>query len=191
MRYNLVDNRPQKITVATIDGMKVSNPTDALLDANGIGYTRTTFDPPEVTDTQKLEHTYAIQDGSIIDVWTVTDKTADELIAMYTAQIVEIYQSAEQYKNDGQITYPGTGKNYIPRWVFEFYNTALINKDSYFPTAESTIDVAAVDGSTDTMTFTEFVTFYGYLIQRYMGVTAAQNLEIKALTDKIKELRAE
>ena len=191
MRYNLVDGRPQKITVATIDGYKVSNPTDAQLDAAGIGYFYTPTDPPEVTETQKLEHTYAIQDGSIIDVWTVTDKTAQELIDLYTAQIVEIYNSAEQYKNDGQITYPATGKNYIPRWVYEFYNAVLIGKDSYFPTPESAIDITAVDGTTDAMTFTEFVTFYAYLVQRYMGVTAAQNLEIKALTDKIKELRAE
>ena len=122
MRYNLIDGQPKKIDVVTIDGMTISNPSDALLDANGIGYTRTTIDPPAITETQKLEHTYAIQDGSIIDVWTVTDKTADELIAMYTAQIMEIYQSAEQYKNDGKITYPGPGKNYIPRWVYEFYN---------------------------------------------------------------------
>ena len=108
---------------------------------------------------------------------------------MYTAQIVEIYQSAETYKNDGQITYPGTGKNYIPRWVYEFYNAVLIGKDSYFPTPESTIDITAVDGTTDAMTFTEFVTFYGFLIQSYMVTTATQNAEIKTLTDKRKELR--
>ena len=190
MRYNLIDGQPKKIDVVTINGRRISNPSDALLDANGIGYTRTIIDPPEVTDeTKKLLHTYAIQDGSIVDVWTVTDKTAAELIEMYTAQIVEIYQSAETYKNDGQITYPGTGKNYIPRWVYEFYNAVLIGKDSYFPTPESTIDITAVDGTTDAMTFTEFVTFYGFLIQSYMVTTATQNAEIKTLTDKIKELR--
>ncbi len=190
MRYNLIDNQPKKIDVVTINGMTTSNPSDALLDSNGIGYTRTTIDPPEITDTQKLEHTYAIQDGSIIDVWTVTDKTADELIAMYTAQIVEIYQSAEEYKNDGQITYPATGKNYIPRWVYEFYNAVLIKLDAYFPTPESTIDVTAVDGTSDAMTQEQFLTFYAYLTQTFMLATAVQNSAIKTLTDKIKELRA-
>ena len=189
MRYQLIDGEPWKITLVTIKGRQISNPSDALLDANNIGYTRTIIDPPTITDTQRLLHSYAIDNGSIIDVWTVTDKTPAELIDMYTAQIVEIYQSAEQYKNDGQITYQATGKNYIPRWVYEFYNAVLIGKDSYFPTPESTIDITAVDGTTDAMTFSEFVTFYAYLVQRFMGVTAAQNLEIKALTDKIKELR--
>ena len=191
MRYNLIDNRPQKITVATIDDMKVSNPTDAQLDAAGIGYDRDYIDPPEIKETEKLIHTYSIFGGDIVDVWTVVDKTADELIAMYTAQIVEIYQSAEEYKNDGQITYPGTGKNYIPRWVYEFYNAVLIKLDAYFPTPESTLTVTAVDGTSDDMTQTEFLTFYGYLIQTFMTATGAQNAEIKTLTDKIKELRAE
>lgn len=192
MRYNLVDGRPQKITVATIEGYKVSNPTDAQLDAAGIGYSYTPTDPPEVTDeTKKLVHDYVTSGRTIADYWQIVDKTADELIAMYIEQITAIYNNAETYKNDGKILYPATGKEYIPRWVFEFYNTALINKDNYFPTAESTIDVAAVDGSTDTMTFSEFVTFYGYLIQTYMTATGTQNAEIKALTDKIKAFRAE
>lgn len=192
MRYELIDNRPQKITVAIIDGMKVSNPTDAMLDAAGIGYTYTPTDPPEVTDeTKKLVHDYVTSGRTIADLWQIVDKSAAELIDMYISQITEIYNNAETYKNDGKILYPVTNKEYIPRWVFEFYNTALINKDSYFPTPESTIDVAAVDGSTDTMTFAEFVTFYGYLIQTYMTATGTQNAEIKTLTDKIKELRAE
>ena len=192
MRYILDDGRPKLIKTVKINGMLISNPSDAMLDADGIGYEYTPTAPPEVTDeTKKLVHDYVTSGRTIADYWQIVDKTADELIDLYTAQIVEIYQSAEQYKNDGQITYPSTGKNYIPRWVFEFYNTALINKDSYFPTAESTIDVAAVDGSTDKMTFSEFVTFYGFLIQSYMVTTATQNAEIKTLTDKIKELRAE
>lgn len=190
MRYNLADNKPVPITNVTIDGMRISNPSDALLDANGIGYTRTVIDPPAITDTQKLEHSYAIENGSIIDVWTVTDKTAQELIAMYTAQIMEIYQSAETYKNDGQITYPVTGKNYIPRWLYEYYNAALISKDQYFPTPESTLTITAVDGTSDEMNFEQFVTFYAYIAGTFMGSTATQNAEIKTLTDKIKELRA-
>ena len=191
MRYELINNIPVQIKVATIDGMRISNPSDELLETNNIGYTRTVIDPPEVTDeTKKLLHTYAIDNGSIVDVWTVTDKTAQELIEMYTAQIVEIYQSAERYKNDGQITYPATGKNYIPRWVYEFYNAVLIKLDAYFPTPESTLTVTAVDGTSDNMTMAQFLEFYGYLIQTFMTATGTQNAEIKALTDKIKELRA-
>ena len=189
MRYYLADNQPVPITNVTIDDMRISNPSDALLEANNIGYALKHIDPPAITDTQKLEHSYAAYSGEIIDIWTVTDKTAQELIDMYTAQIMEIYQSAETYKNDGQITYPGTGKNYIPRWVYEFYNAVLIKPENYFPAQDSTIAITAVDGTSDNMTLAEFVTFYGYLITSYMTTTATQNAEIKTLTDKIKELR--
>lgn len=191
MRYDLINGQVIPIKKAVINGMMVSNPPDTMLDENGIGYTRTVVDPPEVTDeTQKLEHQYQIQDGSIVDVWTIADKTSQELIDLYISQITDIYNSAEDFKNDGKILYPTTGKEYIPRWVFEFYNTALINKDSYFPTAESTIEVAAVDGSSTLMTFSEFVTFYGFLIASYMTYTNTQNEAIEILTDKIKELRS-
>ena len=192
MRYELIDNQPRQITVVTINGRKISNPSDALLEANNIGYTRTVIDPPEVTDeTKKLLHSYAIENGSIVDVWSVTDKMAQELIEMYTAQIVEIYNAAETYKNDGKILYPATGKEYIPRWCYEFYNAVLIKPENYFPTLESTLAVSAVDGTTDNMTLAEFVTFYAYLAGTFMQATGTQNAEIKVLTDKIKALRNE
>lgn len=192
MRYELIDNQPRPITVVTIDERRISNPSDAYLDANNIGYTRTVIDPPEVTDeTKKLLHSYSIVDGSIVDVWSVTDKTAAELIDLYTAQIVDIYNAAESYKNDGKILYPATGKEYIPRWVYEFYNAVLIRLDDYFPTPDVTIGITAVDGTSDSMTKAEFVTFYGFLVQSYMTTTGTQNAEIKALTDKIKALRNE
>ena len=192
MRYNLVDNRPQKITVATIDSMKVSNPTDAMLDAAGIGYTYTPTDPPEVPDeTKKVIHDYVTSGRTIADLWTIVDKSKQELIDLYAAQITDIYNTAEAYKTDGVIEYPVNGKGYIPRWVYEFYNAMLISSTALFPTPESTQDIAAVDGSTDAMTQAEFVALYQYLITSYAGYTATQNAEIKTLTDKIKALRAE
>ena len=192
MRYELIDNRPVKITVATIDGYKVSNPTDAQLDAAGIGYEYTPTDAPEVTDeTKKLVHDYVTSGRTIADLWQIVDKTKQELIDLYTAQITDIYNTAEAYKTDGIIEYPVTGKGYIPRWVYEFYNAMLISSTALFPTPESTQDIAAVDGSTDAMTQAEFIALYQYLITSYAGYTAAQNAQIKTLTDKIKELRAE
>lgn len=192
MRYELIDNRPQKITVATINGMKVSNPTDTQLVAAGIGYEYTPTDPPEVTDeTKKLLHDYVTSGRTIADYWQIVDKTEQELIDLYTAKIVTIYNSAEEYKTDGKIEYPETGKEYIPRWVYEFYNAVLIKLDAYFPTPESTLTVTAVDGTSDEMTKAEFLTFYAYLTQTFMTATAVQNSAIKTLTDKIKELRAE
>ena len=192
MRYELIDGKPSLIAKVTVDGMLYTNPSDSFLDENEIGYTRTIVPSPEVSDeTKKLIHTYEVIDGSITDVWTEVWKTNEELINLYIEQITDIYNTSENYKHDGKILYPGTGKEYIPRWVFEFYNTALINKDSYFPTAEATIDVAAVDGTSDKMTFQEFVQFYYYLISQYMTYTNTQNEDIAELTAKIKELRDE
>lgn len=192
MRYELIDGKPSLIAKVTVDGMLYTNPSDSFLDENEIGYTRTIVPSPEVSDeTKKLIHTYEVIDGSITDVWTEVWKTNEELINLYIEQITDIYNTSENYKHDGKILYPVTGKEYIPRWVFEFYNTALINKDSYFPTAEATIDVAAVDGTSDKMTFQEFVQFYYYLISQYMTYTNTQNEDIAELTAKIKELRDE
>jgi len=192
MRYELIDGQPSLITKVTVGGMLYTNPSDSFLDENEIGYTRTIIPSPEVSDeTKKLIHTYEVVDNSIIDVWTEVEKTNEELISLYLDKITDIYNTAEDYKQDGKILYPVTGKEYIPRWVFEFYNTALINKDSYFPTEDSTIDVAAVDGTSDKMTFQEFVQFYYYLISQYMMYTNTQNDDIAVLTAKIKELRDE
>ena len=192
MRYELVSGYPKEITQVTVNGMIYTNPSDSFLDSNGIGYIRVKLDPPEPSDeTKKIIHTYEIINNLITDVYTEVEKTDQELIEMYISQITAIYNTAEDYKQDGKILYPVTGKEYIPRWVFEFYNTALINKDSYFPTAESTIDVSAVDGTSDKMTFQEFVQFYYYLIMQYMSYTNTQNEDIAVLTAKIKELRDE
>lgn len=192
MKYELINGQPRQIKKITLNGMIYTNPSDALLEENNIGYTRTVVPQPELSDeTKKLTHTYEIVNNSITDVWTEVDKTPEELVNMYTAQIEDIYNTAENYKNDGKILYPATNKEYIPRWVFEFYNTALINKEAYFPTEESTIEVAAVDGSTDTMTLQEFLQFYLYLISSYATYTDTQNDDIKELVDKIKALRNE
>lgn len=190
MKYELINGYPKPIKKVTLNGMIYTNPSDALLEENNIGYTRTVVPQPELSDeTKKFTHTYEIVNNSITDVWTEVDKTPEELVNMYTAQIEDIYNTAEAYKNDGKILYPATNKEYIPRWVFEFYNTALINKEAYFPTEESTIEVAAVDGSTDTMTLQEFLQFYLYLISSYATYTDTQNDDIKELVDKIKALR--
>ena len=192
MRYELVNGYPKEITKVTIDGMLYTNPSDNFLYSHGIGYTRTILDPPEPSDeTKKIVHTYEIINNSITDVYTEVEKTDQELIDMYIGQITDIYNTAEDYKNDGKILYPGTGKEYIPRWVYEFYNAVLIKPESYFPDDNSTIEVSAVDGTTDTMTLPQFLQFYYYLITQYMTYTGVQNIDIAALTAKIKELRDE
>lgn len=192
MRYELVNGQPQPIKKVTLNGMVYTNPSDTLLNDNNIGYTRTVVQAPELDDdTKKLTHTYEVVNGSITDVWTEVDKTSEELISMYQAQIDAIYEQAENYKNNGRILYPVTGKEYLPRWVFEFYNSALIMKDQYFPTNETEVAISAVDGTSDDMTFAQFAQLYGYLITVYMTATGEQNSQIAELNAKIAELNEE
>ena len=192
MRYELINGQPKVIKKAKIGGMVYTNPPDSLLEANNIGFTRTVVSAPALDDeTKKLLHSYAVVSGSITDIWTEVDKSTEELTTMYQSQIDAIYAEAEDFKNNGKITYPGTGKDYIPRWVFEFYNTALINKDSYFPTEESVVPISAVDGTADNMTFSDFVQLYGYMITSYQTYTAAQNEQIAELNEQIAALTAE
>lgn len=192
MKYELVDGQPKPIKKVTIGGMIYTNPSDSLLEANNIGYTRTVVEPPTIEDdTKKLTHTYKVVKGAIKDVWTEVDKTPEELIDMYQSRIDEIYQQAENYKNNGRILYPATGKEYLPRWVFEFYNSALIMKDQYFPTDETEVAISAVDGTSDDMTFAQFAQLYGYLITVYMTATGEQNAQIAELNSLIAELSAE
>lgn len=192
MKYELINGQPKQIKKATIGEMVYTNPTDSLLEENNIGYSLITAEPPEVSDeTKKLTHTYEIVNGAIQEIWTIVDKTPEELISMYTAQITDIYNTAESYKNDGIITYPVTGKGYIPRWVYEFYNTMIISTSVLFPTPEATQDIAAVDGSVDAMTLEQFMGLFQFMISSYAGYTAEQNAQIKVLTDKIKALRNE
>ena len=192
MKYEFNNGQPKVIKRANIGGMIYTNPPDSLLEANNIGFTRTVVEAPELDDeTKKLVHTYEIVGRTITDVWTEVDKSNEELIEMYQSQIDAIYAEAEDFKNNGKITYPGTGKDYIPRWVFEFYNTALINKDSYFPTDEAEVPISAVDGTADNMTFSQFVQLYGYMITSYQTYTAAQNEQIAELNEQIATLTEE
>lgn len=192
MRYELINGQPKPITRAVIGDMIYTNPPDSLLEANNIGYTRTITAAPALNDeTKRLVHTYVVLDGSITDIYTTVDKSPSELIDLYQSKIAAIYAEAEEFKNNGKITYPGTGKEYIPRWVFEFYNTALINKAMYFPTNESAIPISAVDGTADNMTFDQFVQLYGYMITSYQTYTAAQNEQIAEYNELIADLREE
>lgn len=191
MRYEFVNGQPKSIKKIVMNGMIYTNPSDTFLEDNDIGYTRTVVQAPELDDdTKKLVHSYAIVADSITDVWTEVDKTKDELISMYQSRIDDIYEQAENYKNNGRILYPVTGKEYLPRWVFEFYNSALIMKDQYFPTNETEVAIAAVDGTSDNMTFAQFAQLYGYLITVYMTATGEQNAQIAELNALIDELNA-
>lgn len=192
MRYYYTDGKPVPITNAIINGYRVSNPTDAVLDANGVGYPLKTAPAPEVTDeTKKLDHIYTLTGGVIVEAWTIVDKTPAELVAMYREQIEAIYAESADYTENGQILYDVTGKYYIPRWVYQFYNSVELFKESYFPTEAATLAISATDGTSDNFTYAQFIQLYNAIGQTYMAYNAMQDAKIAALVLKIRELENE
>ena len=190
MLYELNEwGNPQPIRQAEIDGILYTNPNDELLTSAGIGYRLEKTDPPTLEEHQRVNGcSWQIVDGAIRQVWNVIDKTPEELKIEYQNRINQIYADAEEFKKNGKILYPGTGKEYIPRWAYEFYNTIFITQEIMFPTPESRLAVAAVDGTYDNLTLAEFTALFQFIINAFSEYTADQNAEIAELNRKIKAL---
>lgn len=73
MKYRYIDaDCIEAIRIITHNGMRISNPTDELLDGLGIGHPYVVTQTPAVTDGEALpEHAYVLTDGVIRDVWTI------------------------------------------------------------------------------------------------------------------------
>lgn len=189
MRYNLInERRVEPIKSAVVDGFIYSSPSDEFLDAHGIGYPFVPVQQPPSEEFCWYNYKYVIKDGVITMEFFPVYYSKEDLKNQYQGKINQIFHEAEEFKNSGEIEYPVTGKKYIPRWVFEFYNTVMICSSAMFPTVDSTIDVSAVDGTSDPMTQVEFMALYQYLIGYYMTVTNEQNAQIRALYAKIAAL---
>lgn len=189
MRYKLENGNPVLITRIDLNGQTITNPPDALIDENGLGYPKMetpapTYDPAEET----ISSTWEIQSGVITQVWTVTELTAAEKAAIYNAaidaQIEAVNAGYEAYKTT-PITYDFNGQTMSlkPIWVTEYYGTlmqiGLMTNGANFPTI-----ITDAAGTNFEMTFAEFQTMFLWLVGK------AQT-EIKRVNDALAELEAE
>lgn len=164
-------------------GQIITNPPDSLIDELAAGKPYETVSAPEYdADTQALDHSYTEGAASITDSWAVRSLTATEQIAKLEAQIATINAAYETYR-DTPIMYTN-GKGYLPRWVYEFYNSMLLMGSGAFP-----MSVSAVDGTAESMSYTDFQALFQFLITTIATHTGEVNASIAALNAQIAALR--
>lgn len=189
MRYKLENSAPVEIRKVVFEGLTITNPTDAFIDAHGLGYPKTDTPAPTYDPTQeKISSEWEIQSGQIVKVWTVTELTAAEKAAIHNAaidaQIASVNAGYEAYKTTPlSYTFGAQTMTLKPIWVTEYYGTlmqvGLMSSGANFPTT-----ITDANGTDFTMTFEEFSTMYLWLVQK------AQT-EIKRVNDAIAELQAQ
>lgn len=189
MRYKLENSAPVEIRKVVFDGLTITNPTDAFIDAHGLGYPKEETPAPAYDpDEEKISFEWSVVDGTIKKVWTVTELSTAEKAAIHNARIDEqinaVNSAYEAYKTT-PLSYAFNGQTMTlkPIWVTEYYGTlmqiGLMTNGANFPT---TITDAA--GTNFEMTFAEFQTMFLWLVGK------AQT-EIKRVNDSIAELQAQ
>lgn len=189
--YILKNGYPESVRSIVENNRVITNVPDEIILEKGLGYRLEDSPCPELEEGKRAEEHYEIEGQTIKNVWTIVDKTNQEKIRDYKFKIECIYNEAEEYKQKGKIFYPGTGKEYIPRWIVEFYNTILIRKEIFFPNDETKQKIAAVDGTADEMNYDEFLNLCNFIINDYNTKTEEQNKEIARINALIRELEAQ
>ena len=190
MRYKLNENNePERVTIIIFEDSYIVNPHDMTVDAYGAGYPMVDVPAPSYDAATQHAPTFVWEqaDGTIHKVWTVTDKTADELkqaqVDALDAQINAMNSAFEAWKS-APIVWDGTGKGYLPRWITEFYTPIQVLGASAFPQS-----VTASDGTSDTLSFEQFSTLYTFLIQQSALETARVNALLAPLYARKAEVQ--
>ena len=73
--YNLNEyNNPVPVRSIRLNGRRISNPPDDLVISNGLGYPKEETPQPEYDqETQYITKGYKLENGVIIEVWTIHD----------------------------------------------------------------------------------------------------------------------
>lgn len=189
MRYKLENSSPVEIRKVIFEGLTITNPTDAFIDENGLGYPKEETPAPDYDpEEEKISFEWSVVDGTIKKVWTVTELTAAEKAAIHNARIDEqinaVNSAYEAYKTTPLTYNDGTRTMLLkPIWVTEYYGTlmqiGLMSSGANFPAT-----ITDANGSNFELTFQEFSTLYLWLVQQ------AQT-EIKRVNDAIAELQAQ
>lgn len=182
-RYILTNGVLVQVRKVEHIGQIITNPPDSLIDELAVGKPYEAVEAPEYdADSQALDHSYTEGAASITDSWTVRSLTATEQIAKLESQIATINADYNAYK-DTPIMYTN-GRGYLPRWVYEFYNSMLLMGSGAFP-----MSVSAVDGTAESMSYTDFQALFQFLITAIATHTGEVNASIAALNAQIAALR--
>lgn len=150
MRYNLelLNSIPTLVPVYFIihGNMKISNPSDELVDSLGLGYPFIKEPEPSYdTSTQRVTWGYVQEQTQIVERGFVEDLTQEEIDAKLNehldAQIYELNVEFETWKKSPGIIYQGHA--YQPSWLAEYY-VPMLQDESSFPRAVWTLDGAYI-----------------------------------------------
>ena len=188
MRYTLQEGKPVEVIAIIVDGMRIVHPEDSQVDAAGAGYTIQTTDAPEYDpETQRLEESWTLEGGKIVQVWTIIDlpqpSETEKRIAEINLLLAESNGAFETYKQT-PLTYPGNGLKYKPSYITDYWTPVLLGGAAAFPMTVSDADCVSSE-----FTFAEFQTLYGWLLQESAQEIATVNAYQAPLIAELKELQ--
>ena len=187
MRYTLQDGKPQEIKAIVADGMRIVYPTDAQVDAAGTGYLLQLTDAPEYdAETQRLEESWTLTDGKIVQTWTVIDipqpSPTEKRIAEIN-QLLAASNAAFLAFKETPIVYEGNGLRYKPSYLPDYWVPLLPLGAAAFPQTIGDADCVARE-----FTFEEFINLYTWLLTLSAQEIARVNAYQKPLLAELKEL---
>ncbi len=188
MRYTLNEGKPVEVTAIIVDGMRIVYPTDAQVDAAGAGYPLRLTDPPEYDpEAQRLEESWVLEDGQIVQTWTIIDLPQPSETERRIAEINQLLAASNaaflEFK-ETPIVYEATGLRYKPSYLPDYWVPLLPLGAAAFPQTISDADCVARE-----FAFEEFVALYSWIL----GVSAQEIKRVNAyqqpLLAELKELQ--
>ena len=195
MRYKLENSAPVEIRKVIFEGLTITNPTDAFIDENGLGYPKEETTPPAYDpDEEKISFEWSVVDGTIKKVWTVTELSASEKAAIKNAKIdVQIDTVNAEYDawQTTPVDYDFNGQTLClkPIWVTQYYGTLLQASTlgaMVFPSRVTDAQNVTVE-----MSETQFVAMYLWLVGQAAVKIATVNAEIATLEAQKEVVNAE
>ena len=184
MRYTLENGVPKLVrTIATADGMTITNPSDERIDQAHAGWPlEYTAQPSHDPATQYLESGWTQDTDRIRQTWTVQTKTTAMLIEDIDQQIAAINEAFAGLP-ETPVQYPVDGRYYLLGWAREYYLPLLLKSDVEYPTP-----VADTTLTTQTKTKAELQALYDYLIAEGASRTITVNAQLAELMTRKQEL---
>lgn len=186
MRYNLVDGKPVEVISIIVDGMRIVHPSDSQVDEAGAGYALELVTPPEYDpETQRLEESWVLADGKIVQVWTVIDLPQPSETERRIAEINQLLAASNaaflEFK-ETPIVYEANGLKYKPSYLPDYWVPLLPLGAAAFPQTIGDADCVARE-----FTFEEFVSLYTWLL----GVSEQEIKRVNAYQQPLLEELAE
>ena len=183
MRYTLDHGIPKLVRTITVDGMTITNPSDALVDQLHAGWPlEHTVQPSYDPATQYLTSDWTQDTDCIRQTWTVQTKTTEMLIEDIDQQIAAINADFAGLETV-LVQYPADGRYYLLGWASKYYAPLLLKSNVEYPTP-----VADTTLTTQTKTKAELQALYDYLIAEGATRTLAINAQLSELMARKQEL---